>query len=77
LLHRVISFSASVTRLGKISPFGRNFLALGAFFLKNVAQMIWEKFFSKKSPEIHLISSRFGLLFVLKFPNFDQKFVWE
>jgi hypothetical protein len=43
-----LSFVYSVTRLGEISPFGRNFLTLGAFFLKNIAQIIWADFFFKK-----------------------------
>jgi hypothetical protein len=30
--------------LGEISSFGRYFLALGAYFLKNIAQMIWAQF---------------------------------
>jgi hypothetical protein len=33
------SGSASVTRLGEISPFGRTFLALGAFFLKKGSKL--------------------------------------
>jgi hypothetical protein len=31
-------FISSVNTLGENSPFGRNFLALGAFFLENTAQ---------------------------------------
>jgi hypothetical protein len=43
---------------------GDIFLELGAFFTE------------KYRPKFTLISSRFGQLFVVKFPNFDQKFVW-
>jgi hypothetical protein len=34
----------------------------------------WAHFFLKNI--VQIISARFGLLFVLKFPNYDQKFVW-
>jgi hypothetical protein len=55
LRRRTYTTISSVARLGEISPFGRNFLALGAhFFLKNIAQMIWAQFFSKISPKIYL-----------------------
>jgi hypothetical protein len=48
--------SNSVTRLGEISPFGRYFLALGAFFS------------DKYRPKIHLKISRFWLVFCHKIP---------
>jgi hypothetical protein len=31
---------------------------------------------TKNRSKYTLISSRFGLLFLLKWPNFDQKFLW-
>jgi hypothetical protein len=33
--------------LGEISPFQRIFMSMGAFFLKNIAQIIWAHFFQK------------------------------
>jgi hypothetical protein len=51
-----------VIRSGEISPFGRYFLTLGAFF------------YEEYRPKFTLICSRFGLLFVLKIPKFDQIF---
>jgi hypothetical protein len=66
-----ISVASSVTRLGEISPFERYFLALSAFFLINIAQMIQAQ--TQKS-------SRFWLVLVIKFPNFDfcgQKFLFS
>jgi ATP sulfurylase len=33
--------------LGEILLFGRDFIAVGAFFLKNIAHMIWAQFFQK------------------------------
>jgi hypothetical protein len=65
-----------VTRLGEISPFGRNFLALGAFFSKKYRPNDLGAFFSKNRPKFTLISARFGLLFDFKFSNFDQIFLW-
>jgi hypothetical protein len=44
----------SVTRLGEISPFGRKFLSLGAFFNEKYSPNDWGAFFVKKSPKIHL-----------------------
>jgi hypothetical protein len=66
-----------VTRLVEISPFGRYFLALGAFFSEKYRPNdLGAIFFKKNRPKFTLISSRFGLLFDLKFPNFDQIFIW-
>jgi hypothetical protein len=48
--------------LGEISPLGRYLLVLGAFFSE------------KYRPKFTFICSRLGLLFVLKFPNCQQKF---
>jgi hypothetical protein len=65
-----------VTRLGKISPFGQYFLALGAFFSEKYRPNDLGACFLKNRPKFTLISSRFGQLFVLKIPYFDQKFIW-
>jgi hypothetical protein len=61
---------------------GRNFAIWAIFF--GVGRIFFLKyrpndlgeFFSKNRPKFTLISSRFGLLFVLKFPNFDRIFLW-
>jgi hypothetical protein len=43
-----------VTKFGEILPFGRNFLALGAFFSDKYRPNDLGAFFSKISPPIHL-----------------------
>jgi hypothetical protein len=44
----------SVTRLGEISPLGRYFLALGAFFSEKYHPNDFGAIFFKRSPQIHL-----------------------
>jgi hypothetical protein len=55
---------------------GNIFWRWAHFFLINIAKMIWAQFLSKNRPKFTIISSTFGLLFVLKFPNVDQIFLW-
>jgi hypothetical protein len=55
-----------VTRLGKISPFGRYFLALGAFFSEKYCPNDLGAIFSKISPKFHI-----NMLYILT--NFLSK----
>jgi hypothetical protein len=64
--NRMATVAHSVTRTGEISLFGRYIVWPWAhFFLKNISQMVLAQFLSKNRPRITLISTRFGLLFVL------------
>jgi hypothetical protein len=42
-----LAVAFNVARLGKISPLGRNFAALGAFFTAQYRPMIWVHFLQK------------------------------
>jgi hypothetical protein len=57
--------AASVAKLGEISPFGPDFLLLGAFLSENYRPI---------HPKFTYISSIFYLPFVLSFPYFDHQF---
>jgi hypothetical protein len=59
-------------------PFWAIFFGIGhIFFWKILPKWFGCNFFQKNRPKFTLISSWFGLIFDLKFPNFDKIFLWE
>jgi hypothetical protein len=63
-------------QIGRIFAVWANFSVFGHICFEKYYPNVWAQFFPKNRPKFTYISSTFGLLFVFKFPNFDQKFLW-